>query len=191
MKTLKESLKIVNEHRGDSNEAQLKMWATLRTIEDGEFWKKPAFYLGAPEYRKYADASFDKLLKNVYGCSMPWFKSIKRILKLKGGKALLIKHGRANMVTYLNSTEKEREAILNKAEQCVSSRTFASIKAHLFPAPQKKKSKGYRAKYEALMKEHAKILKENTKLSEEQARALKDIEKLKEAIAILSVRNAA
>ncbi len=177
MSTLREQLEEISKLNKTSNEKELKIWSVLAVVQAQKLWQQPAYYVGAPEYKEYAKASFKHLLKEVFGKTLPWYSGIQQILKIKGGKSLFLQYGRGNMITYLNSTEEERKAILAKAHSCVSTRPFSSIKNALFSLPKKVTNTSYHQKYEDLKIEYDK--------------AIKDIEKLEEAISILTARKVA
>ena len=185
MSTLKEQLLSLKKLENSGNKNELKIWSVLFAVQDKELWKDPKYYTGMPEYSIYAEVSFDKLLKDVFNRTVLWFTRMRQITKLKNGTKLLIKHGRMNMITYLHSTENEQAAILLRAEQCVTSRPFSSIKSELFsPLKKIKTINTYKIKYIKLKKEHKKLILKNKKL-------LSDNRKLKEAFGLLNFQEAA
>lgn len=135
--TFKNHIKKINGFEANSNKNEMKTFGILKQVKSLELWKKLSYYKGAPEYEFCASVTFDVFLKKAFGRTIQWYSSIERTLKLKKGSELFVKYGRSNMVTYMNSTEDERVAIIEKFENGVVSRSFSCIKRSLYPVLNK------------------------------------------------------
>jgi ERCC4-related helicase len=131
---------------GRSNECNLQIFNKLDFIKQNENWKKKSWR--ADEFVKL---SFNKYITQGLGISSyTWFKNIEQILKLKNGRELYHKYGHANMVTYLRSTENEREAILRERELKNLKSPFSKIKSELFGATKREQKTESYWRHEAI-----------------------------------------
>jgi len=135
--TIKESLQMVKDFRTASNEKLLEVHTHLVVLESSGVWKKKVYYGGDKTLEKFKDSSFSTFLKEVFAITIVWYVGINKILAVKNGKELFLEFGRGNMVTYINSTDEERKAIVTKARSTVVTRSFASLRSELYPNTKK------------------------------------------------------
>lgn len=165
-KTILESIEYVRKLGQQSNEAELKVYVHIAGLRDTGVWKDKSYYKGAKDLERYAEGSFEKFIKEVFGYSIRWHNNIHRIIHLKASKDLLLRYGLSNMVTYMNSTAEERIDILEHAGKSLRTVSFSSIKYRLFgqkPKPADLDGE-YKAKYEAAVAELAEIKKKHAEL---------------------------
>lgn len=176
--TFKNHIEKINGFEANSNKNEMKIFAILKQIKDRELWKNLSYYKGAPEYEFCLSATFDMFLKKAFNRTIQWYLSIERTLKLKKGSELFVKYGRSNMVTYMNSTEDERAAIIEKFDNGVTSRSFSCIKRSLYPVSNKVSTKDVKDINDKLRSEN-KILKSKVeKLKLESKRNANDYKEL-------------
>lgn len=90
------------------------------TIKDLELWKSPEFYNNIDDASEYTRLPFSSFLNQKLRISSQKFSRYERILELKPdgiGEKLLREYGYDNAVIYLNSTESERQALLEAADE--------------------------------------------------------------------------
>jgi len=156
MITLNELRSQIEENEKATNEMAMALHGKLLTVKIGELWKKPEFYGDEEDLKtKYSKTSFNRFISECLGYSQSKLNSFERIFALKNGKKLFLKHGRENMVTYLNSTAPERTAILSSAEMLPGVPNFRAVKASLFP--KNKVAKKPTIKDEELKKAQSKL----------------------------------
>jgi hypothetical protein len=177
--TLGKSLSFVEKHHASSNENQLAIFDHLLVLQQGEFWKFEVYYKDAPKLKNLRGGSFSNFVRSAFGITIHWFNSVRNILTLENGRDMFIAYGRSNMVTYVNSTPKERKAIIKEAKWRAKTISFARIRADLFPKRGTKKQyviSIWEVKYRNLKKrfDRFKILKQE------------QVNELKQTIHILS-----
>jgi len=170
MPTITEHIKLVKNFKVQSNESTLKIHNILLDIKDGQFWKSKNYYKdqAAYTYKEHSKMDFNLFIEAVFGKSGMWFKSIERILSLDNGEELLLKHGRSNMVTYYDSTNEERVAILTAIESGRKLARFNAVKRELYPAIKsssitniwERKYKEIKKKYKIMEKEYKALKQE-------------------------------
>ena len=111
------SIQYINELMVSTNENELKIFMHLAAIDVSESWKKESFYTGAEYLKKYMDKKFSALMTEVFRKTTMWFRSVDAILQLDNGRALLLRHGRENMVAYRGFAVNERELVLKMAKK--------------------------------------------------------------------------
>jgi hypothetical protein len=181
----KQSIEFVKSCHGKSNEQMLMIYNHFVVMEEEGTWRDRKFYSSSLEAEPFMTLAFGAFIRNAYGFSDRWYFSMKKILELKNGKELLLKHGRENMATYLNCTAEERRAILKYAETSVATRDFAGIRCQLFPSTKKKEEPQnmYKKKYDKLFAKYKKLQESFEKYKKETA---ENIKTLKKTISILS-----
>jgi hypothetical protein len=180
-----ESIKLIQALDNKANDAKLKKWEHFAVINHTKSWQSPEYYKDAPALEKCSKLSFGNFLQEIFRYSGQRYSRMEQICKLKNGRKLFLKYGFANMSTYCNSTETEREAIVKKHKTCVASRSFISIKRELFPPTAKEqKAVDYKAKYAEAKKEIERL---KSKIEVMKSKYDDDVKKLREAIAVLSM----
>lgn len=171
MQTITEHVKLVRNLKVQINENALKIYEILLLIKRIEAWKSENYYKNqtAYSYKEHSKMDFNLFIEAVFGKSGMWVKSIERILSLDNGKELLLKHGRSNMVTYYDSTDEERAAILAVVKKKRKLARFNAVKRELYPAIKKtdpvtniweQKYKEMKKKYEAIEKKYKALKQE-------------------------------
>ena len=141
LQSLSKSIQAIKGWQEATNENQLNIYEHLYALEKTQVWQKNSYYKGNPDLLYLKETSFKEFIRGAFDIGHLWFRRMQEIIAYKNGEGrkLFLKYGRANMVTFLNSTPEEREKILEQAEKSVVTRKFYSIKSALFP---KKKEDG-------------------------------------------------
>lgn len=90
MSNITQYVNLTSDLKNKSNEALLKIYETLRLIEDTKAWKSKNYYKGQDtfDYKEYSKMTFDSFIKEVFGISQMEFKHMQNILSLDNGKIL-------------------------------------------------------------------------------------------------------
>ncbi len=182
MYEIREHNNLVQDFKGQSNENSLEIYKILRLIKKSELWTIESYYKNQNvyDYKEYSKMDFHTFIKEVFGITGVIFESINKILSLDDGRDLIIKYGRSNMVTYTNSTEPERIAILNEIEKSKKISPFNVIKRKLYPNANKTETPVsiWEKKYRKIQKEHNSLKKEHDKMKKEFDSYKKTVESL-------------
>jgi len=150
-----------------TNQCQIEIWQKLKAVETENIWKQKKFYGNdIVLFDKFKKMSFKNYLKEAHNIGNIEYRNTGKILELKNGKDLFTKWGRANMITYLNSSDSEQEKILEAANKSQVTVSFGMLRQKLFPGKTKKiePENLWKIKYEKLLVEFKKLKKENEQL---------------------------